>query len=111
MRYVTHYVEYPIYEPAEGGYYYAGNEVFVSERMSKRKAREEFDRIWSELKRLNEIEFGCAEPHISSSHPVYPWIRVSPNRIVKYSRYIGEGESYVVERRCGSESRGKVPYC
>ena len=30
MVYLTHYTEYPIYEPAEGGYYYAGNEAFES---------------------------------------------------------------------------------
>ena len=39
MRYVTHYEEYPIYEPAEGGYYYSGNQVVDTERMSKRKAK------------------------------------------------------------------------
>ena len=32
MRYLTHYEEYPIYEAAEGGYYYAGNQVVESER-------------------------------------------------------------------------------
>ena len=26
MRYISHYEEYPIYEPAEGGYYYPGNQ-------------------------------------------------------------------------------------
>lgn len=27
MVYLTHYSEYPIYEPAEGGYYYAGQQA------------------------------------------------------------------------------------
>ena len=27
MYYLTYYEEYPIYEPAEGGYYYAGNQA------------------------------------------------------------------------------------
>ena len=48
MRYLTYYKEYPIYEPAEGGYYYAGNEVAQSERMSKRKCRSRFNEIWKE---------------------------------------------------------------
>lgn len=39
MRYVTHYEEYPIYEPAEGGYYYSGNQITETERMSKRAAK------------------------------------------------------------------------
>lgn len=46
MSYLTFYSEYPIYEPAEGGYYYAGNEVTKSNRMSKRKCRAEFEKIW-----------------------------------------------------------------
>ena len=27
MRYISHYEEYAIYEPAEGGYYYPGNKL------------------------------------------------------------------------------------
>ena len=27
MVYLTHYTEYPIYEPAEGGYYYTGRQA------------------------------------------------------------------------------------
>ena len=41
MYYVTYYEEYPIYEPAEGGYYYAGSQnVLVREFKSWRKARQ-----------------------------------------------------------------------
>lgn len=39
MRYISHYEEYPIYEPAEGGYYYAGNQIVESERKSKRQCK------------------------------------------------------------------------
>lgn len=46
MRYISHYEEYPIYEPAEGGYYYAGNQLVVSERKSKRQCRKDFEEIW-----------------------------------------------------------------
>lgn len=45
MRYISYYQKYPIFEPAEGGYYYAGNQVVESERMSKRKCRREFEKI------------------------------------------------------------------
>ena len=31
MRYISHYEEYPIYEPAEGGYYYPGNQLVAME--------------------------------------------------------------------------------
>ena len=42
MVYLTHYTEYPIYESAEGGYYYAGRYVseyfrLNSEKQAKRK--------------------------------------------------------------------------
>ena len=60
MRYLTYYKEYPIYEPAEGGYYYAGNEVAQSERMSKRKCRSRFNEIWKECEKEN-IENGFTE--------------------------------------------------
>lgn len=32
MRYISYYEEYPIYEPAEGGYYYPGNRLIDSKR-------------------------------------------------------------------------------
>ena len=32
-------------------------------------------------------------------------------RIVKGSRYIGEGESYIIEKHKGSEIEGWHPYC
>lgn len=48
MRYLSYYKEYPIYEPAEGGYYYAGNQLVKSERLSKRQCRRKFEKIWQE---------------------------------------------------------------
>ena len=49
MRYISHYEEYLIYEPAEGGYYYPGNQLVASERKSKRQCRKDFEKIWQEL--------------------------------------------------------------
>lgn len=98
MVYLTHYTEYPIYEAAEGGYYYAGNEVDDYERLSLRQAKRRFAEIVEELLETNEYE-------------EHPWIKVAPRRIVKGSRYIGDGESYIIERKLGSEKRGYTPYC
>lgn len=53
MRYLSYYQEYPIYEPAEGGYYYPGNELVNSSRMSKRACRREFDKIWEQCQKEN----------------------------------------------------------
>ena len=117
MRYISHYVEYPIYEPAEGGYYYAGNELVKSERKSKRACKKELLEIWAECQKENE-EYGFREDNISEWDQIrrntheYPWIFYREhNYIEKGSRYIGEGESYVIERRQGSCEHGWQPYC
>ena len=109
MRYLTHYEEYPIYEPAEGGYYYAGNQVIGSERLSKRKARKKMASIWAECEEEN------AENRIweerTGQRFEYWYKSDDGNRIYRHSRYIGEGESYVIERHKGSETSGYQPYC
>lgn len=49
MRYISYYEQYPIYEPAEGGYYYPGNCLVDSKRKSKRQCRKDFENIWKEM--------------------------------------------------------------
>lgn len=113
MRYLSHYQEYPIFEPAEGGYYYAGNQVIESERMSKRKCRREFEKIWQKCQKENE-EDGFAEDAdwlAVGRNGVHPWIRFGNNYICKESCYVGRGESYVIERKRGSQTKGWQPYC
>ena len=99
MRCISHYEEYPIYEPAEGGYYYAGNQLIESELKSKRQCRKDFEAIWVECMKENE-----------SGIP-YPWVRVNDNYIRRSSQYIGEGESIVIEKKSGSYEKGYKPYC
>ena len=101
MRYLTHYEEYPIYEPAEGGYYYSGNQATETERLSKRKAKAEMKRLWEEAQEENK---DMPERH--------RWnLSRDGNTLWRSSKYIGEGESYVIERKFGSQKRGWVPYC
>ena len=109
MRYITHYEQYPIYEPAEGGYYYAGNQVVESERLSKCKAKANMNEIWA----MCEAENAENEKWEKRTGQRFDyWHRSNDgNKIWKTSRYIGEGESYVIERNKGSETRGYVPYC
>lgn len=117
MRYITHYEEYPIYEPAEGGYYYSGNKVVDSEKMSKRACKKNLLEIWEECKKDN-AERGFREDNteeweriINRTHE-YPWcFNKEHNYIYKRSYYIGEGESYVIEKIHGSMERGYEPYC
>lgn len=117
MRYISHYEEYPIYEPAEGGYYYAGNQLVESERKSKRACKKNLLEIWEECKKDNE-ERGFREDNVDDWDTIrrntgeYPWrFNRKYNRIYRGSRYIGEGESFIIERHQGSEESGWQPYC
>src|SRR5574344_1240151 len=98
MRYISHYEEYAIYEPAEGGYYYPGNELVSTERLSKRACKKKFREICAELEKEEPgawcIEENSARKKYSGKH-----------------HYIGTGESYVIERRSGSQEKGWKPYC
>lgn len=94
MVYLSYYEEYPIYEPAEGGYYYAGRSLVNSEKMSKRQAKREFNESFKEVEDHDE------------------WIRAK-NRYMarRESKYIGEGALLVIEKRSGSYEKGYTPYC
>lgn len=117
MRYISRYEEYPIYEPAEGGYYYSGNQLVESERLSKRACKKELLRIWEECKKENE-EMGFREDnfeewdHITSRTRMTPWVfNEKFNIISRHGYYIGEGESFVIERNQGASESGRVSYC
>ena len=114
MVYVTHYEEYPIYEAAEGGYYYAGIQMVESERMSKRAAKKLFKELWEQAKEENLETFGEEEPSNElNGRRIYPWYYFCYNQpmIRKGSAYIGEGEYYVIERKQGKDVKGYEPYC
>lgn len=114
MRYITHYAEYPIFEPAEGGYYYAGNQVVASERKSKNQCKKNLEEIWRDCKEDNLFNYGMEIPDFDKDeygNRIYPWVKINSNRIVKRSRYIGKGESYIIEKHKGSETKGWEPYC
>lgn len=111
MVYVTHYEEYPIYEPAEGGYYYAGIQMVESEKLSKRAAKKLFKELWKQAKEENFKEYGIEEPIKGCG--IYPWVYSCYDlpMIRKHSPYIGEGEFYVIERKNGKYEKGWEPYC
>ena len=114
MVFVTHYKEYPIYESAEGGYYYAGVRMVESEKMSKRAAKKLFKELWKQAKEDNLEIYGVEEPKTETNHScIYPWIYYCYNQpvIKKESKYIGEGEYFVIERTQGKDIKGYEPYC
>ena len=91
MFYLTHYSEYPIYEPAEGGYYYAGNEAGESYRFfTKLGAKIHLAKMKAELEEEGFIVYN--------------------DRAHLFSRYIGNGESWRIERKYGSHNSGRQIY-
>jgi hypothetical protein len=91
MLYLTHYTEYPIYEPAEGGYYYTGREADNFYRLNSLKQAK---RKLAKLKKQLEFEsFVVGEDYAYRS-----------------SKYIGEGEEWVIEKVYGSKNSGWRPY-
>lgn len=109
MRYFTHYEEYPIYEPAEGGYYYAGNQIVTSERLSKRQCKKRMRELIAQCEAENAEKRKREER--TGQRFDYWGISSDKNEVWLSSRYIGEGESYVIERRRGSRVKGYEPYC
>ena len=91
MVYLTHYEEYPIYEPAEGGYYYAGNQAFEYYRLnSEKQAKRKLAKMRKELEEEGFI--------------------VYDDRAYLPSKYIGEGESWRIEKVYGSHESGRQIY-
>lgn len=93
MIYLTHYIEYPIYEPAEGGYYYAGQQPCEFYRLnSLKQAKQKLAKMRKELE---------AEGFVVDVDNLY---------VNRYSKYIGEGESWEIEKSYGEKSSGWHPY-
>ena len=93
MFYLTHYEEYPIYEPAEGGYYYAGNRAQEFYRLNSMK---QVKRKLAKMKKDLEEDGFIVSEELDAA-----W---------RFSKYIGEGESWVVEKVYGSQNEGWHPY-
>lgn len=89
--FLTHYCEYPIYEPAEGGYYYSGLEA--TEAI-------EFDTEEEAIQYLAEMKSDLEE----NGFTVYD------TRAVLSSKYIGSSEYWEIEKQYGSLNRGKQIY-
>ena len=93
MFYLTHYYEYPIYEPAEGGYYYAGKEAGEFYRLNSIKQVKR--KLAKMKKQLEQDGFVVNEK--------FMWASL-------HSKYIGEGERWIVEKVYGSHNSGWHPY-
>lgn len=88
--FVSWYEAFPIFEPAEGGYYYEGRELVDSIRVgSLKKARK--------IMKAEAEEMGC--DFIGKNYS-----RVS-------GRYIGDAQYIYVETVQGIHKSGRHPYC
>lgn len=106
MYYVSYITEYPIYEPAEGGYYYAGTTIEQCLEYSTWKKANKCFQAWrkefinahaDEPERINDfVSGGCGR----WAHPF----------VAYNSRYIGEGEHIELTRTKPVE-KGWTPYC
>lgn len=95
MVYLTHYSEYPIYEPAEGGYYYAGQQADSYYRLnSVKQAQRQLNKMRKKLE--------------AEGFQVY--IQGDICKAYMPSRYIGQAEFWTVEKVYGSQNEGWRPY-
>ena len=105
--FVTYITEYPIYEPAEGGYYYAGTVIEQClEFQTWKKANKVFQTWRKEFLATHADEMDRVNDHVCggcgkwSNHP-----------FVRYNApYIGDGERIELTREKPIEY-GYRPYC
>lgn len=114
--YLTYYEEYPIYEPAEGGYYYSGNQVI---------AWYEYDNFYDAYRDIktiaedNELSTDCIGGDFftySTGQLKKDLVSDDGSTLVAgdfTSHYIGERRTLRFETEAGFESdvRGWHPYC
>lgn len=95
MVYLTHYTEYPICEAAEGGYYYAGQAADSFYRLnSVKQAKRQLEKMRKELEADGFVV--CTDGNICEAY--------------MRSKYIGDGELWIMEKVYGSNNRGWHPY-
>lgn len=106
MFYVSYVTEYPIYEPAEGGYYYAGETVQHCRRFSSWRGA---NRYYQKLRAEFIAEHDWETDRVIDLTPggVGKWVNPA---VIYQSRYIGEGERVQLTRTAPVD-KGWEPYC
>ena len=98
--YVTVYNNYPIYEPAEGGYYYTGTEIKSSHGFNDyRNAKKFIRKMYKDcIKWEDNLDKYW---HCNDSH----------TRFGVNGKYVGDGWYIKLERKQGEDVRCWQPYC
>lgn len=109
--YLTYYEEYPIFEPAEGGYYYAGNEMVESEEFqSVEDALNEARKAVEEDGVLEMCDVDADEVEMNLMEYQYNGWKPCTTVAFEQSRYIGEGRTLQIELKQGCAEQGWHPY-
>lgn len=90
--YLTRYDEYPIFEPAEGGYYYAGQD-------------------WEEYWECDSLEEAKHKLLSMKDELEENGFIVWEDGAYLRSRYVGEGILFTIEETLGENVKGWHPYC
>ncbi len=95
--YLTHYTEYPIYEAAEGGYYYAGTNADDCIEIS-------------DFSGLSNAEILDAVAKFLGSE-ITCYRRGESGFYCDGNGHIGSGDFWVLETNYGENTYGPVAYC
>ena len=110
MYYLTYYEEYPIYEAAEGGYYYSGKEAVEWAYSEDKKEIVDYIPTYAEEHDLELVKFNTDvfEYLIENIEEEHDSIIVA----IEHSKYIGEERYICIEYSEGFKSRneGWHPY-
>lgn len=110
--YVSRYDYYPIYEPAEGGYYYNGTScvetyVFNTRKKAMRFLLKLIKHYMDDSENLNDYPlrwngFDRENTYYSTTDHTYFSVE---------SQYVGEGFFWQLERTIGESEYSYEPYC
>lgn len=93
--YVSVYHNYPIYEAAEGGYYYTGTELY------------EYSNPFTTLAEARkELKIKAEELEYENKYGLNQYVDADYIR----SKYVGDGSFVIIEKTIGSEIAGRHPY-
>lgn len=112
MYYVSYITEYPIYEPAEGGYYYSGEEVRECHKFPTwKRANKCFQKMKRDFLEMHDYENELGHVCVNEISGVRKFKGFDIGSSVRlYSKYIGDGE--YVEISCRKpHGNGYEPYC
>lgn len=105
------YTGYPIYEPAEGGYYYAGEQLSRSVKIRHGTGRKKIERLYKELCEEYGDPVRTAEDRFPTEWTV--WMSEDGRSCGATGGYVGDSIMHCLEgyRKVGKKAHGWKPYC